>query len=56
MEKDKAPGPDCLSTDSYQKFWEVIKKDIMAMFNSFQNGGLPLFHLNCGTTVLFSKK
>jgi hypothetical protein len=31
MEKNKAPGPDGFPAEFYQSFWEVIKKDLMAM-------------------------
>jgi hypothetical protein len=56
MKKTKAPGPDGFPAEFYQQFWEVIKSDLMAMFARFQNGDLPLFHLNFGTIILLSKK
>jgi hypothetical protein len=56
MEKNKAPGPDGFPAEFYQKFWETVKNDIMALFISFQNGELPLFHLNFGTIVFLPKK
>jgi hypothetical protein len=56
MKKNKAPGPDGFPADFYQTFWDVIKSDLMMMFESFQHGNLPLFHLNYGTFVLLPKK
>jgi hypothetical protein len=56
MEKNKAPGPDGFPEEFYQRFWEIIKSDLMAMFLAFQRGELPLFHLNFGTIIWLSKK
>jgi hypothetical protein len=36
--------------------WEILKKDSMNMFATFQQAKLLLFHLNCGTIVLHPKK
>jgi hypothetical protein len=41
MEKNKAPGLDGFPTEFYQRFWKVIKDNLMAMFGSFQRGKLP---------------
>ena len=35
---DGAPGPDGLSFIFLQKIWEVIKKDVIAMFDDFHKG------------------
>jgi mannosylglycoprotein endo-beta-mannosidase len=56
MEKNKAPGPDGFLAEFYQKIWEVIKEDLMAMFFAFQRNELPFFHLNFGTIILLPKK
>ena len=56
MEKNKAPGPDGFPAEFYQNFWELIENDLMAMFIAFENGELPLFHLNFGTFILLPKK
>jgi hypothetical protein len=40
----------------FQKFWDLIKDDLMDMFRSFLNADLPLFRLNYGTIILLPKK
>jgi hypothetical protein len=56
MEKNKAPGPDGFPAEFYQKFWGILKDDLMLMFKKFHSGELPLFHLNFGTIILLPKK
>jgi mannosylglycoprotein endo-beta-mannosidase len=56
MEKNRAPGPDGFPAEFYQKFWDILKSDLIAMFECFQRGELPLFHLNFGTIILLPKK
>jgi hypothetical protein len=56
MEKNIATRPDGFPAEFYQHIWELIKADLMEMFVSFQNGDLPLFHLNFGTIILLPKK
>jgi hypothetical protein len=56
MERNKAPGPYGFPTEFYQKFWDVIKPDLMAMFSQLQSGELPLFRLNFGIIILLPKK
>ncbi|XP_047057289.1 uncharacterized protein LOC124663662 [Lolium rigidum] len=56
MELNKAPGPDGFPAEFYQKFWDVIKKDLMALFSQFSNGDLPLYKLNFGVITLLPKK
>lgn len=36
---DKAPDPDGFNIKFYQEFWNVIKDDIMAVFNEFHRTG-----------------
>jgi mannosylglycoprotein endo-beta-mannosidase len=48
--------PQLFPAEIYQKIWEVIKSDLMAMFDAFQRHELPLYHLNFGTIILLSKK
>jgi hypothetical protein len=56
MKKNKAPGPDEFLAEFHQSFWEIIKIDLMRLFEAFQRDNLPLFHLNYGTIVLLPKK
>jgi hypothetical protein len=56
MEHNKSLGPDGFPAEFYQKNWDVIKEDPMAMFGHFQAGGLPLFKLNFGIITLLPKK
>jgi hypothetical protein len=35
MEKNKAIGPDGFPVEFFQKFWDLIKGDLMSMFKSF---------------------
>jgi hypothetical protein len=56
IEKNKAPGWNGFPAKFYQKLWDVLKEDLMSMFRAFQDGPLPLFHLNFGTIILLPKK
>jgi hypothetical protein len=49
------PGPDGLSFLFYHKFWEVIIKDLMAMFKDLFDGKLDLFRLNFAMLTLIPK-
>jgi hypothetical protein len=55
MKRNKAPGPDGLPAEFYQKLREVIKSDLMAMFRQLQIGDLPLIRLNFGVITLLPK-
>jgi hypothetical protein len=46
------PGPDGFPTEFYQVFWSHIIDDLMAMFQDFHSGNIPLFCLNFGIITL----
>lgn len=50
-----APGSDGLSFLFYQKFWEIIKGDILAMFEDFYKGDLDVYRLNFALVTLVPK-
>jgi hypothetical protein len=49
------PGPDGLSFLFYQKFWGLIKNDVMDLFMDFYKGKLDLFRLNFAMLTLIPK-
>lgn len=51
-----APGPDGLSFLFYQRFWEVIKKDFMALVRDFECGALDIQRLNYSIVTLIPKE
>jgi len=55
MEINTAPGPDCLSIEFYQVCWEIVKNDIMKMFEDFIENKLDIERLNYGTITLLPK-
>lgn len=50
-----APGPDGLPFLFYQKFWDIVKKDLVDMFEDFHKGRLDLYRLNCALVTLIPK-
>ena len=40
MEHNKAPGPDGFPAEFYQNFWDIIKPDLLAMFDALHAGQL----------------
>jgi hypothetical protein len=55
MEHNKSPGPDGFTAEFYQVFWELIKHDLMTLFNDFHKGELLFYSLNFVTIVLVPK-
>jgi mannosylglycoprotein endo-beta-mannosidase len=51
-----APGPDGFPFLFYQKFWEVIKVDLLRMFRDWNKGELDLFRLNFSLLTLIPKE
>jgi hypothetical protein len=52
---DGAPRPDGLSFTFYQKFWHVVKDDLMKLFQSFYEGSLDIFRINFSNITLISE-
>ena len=52
MEHNKAPGPDSFPAEFYQNFRDIIKSDLLELFNCFHADRLDLFRLNFGEIVL----
>jgi hypothetical protein len=50
-----APGPDGISFLFYQKFWSLIKKDVVALFEDFHKGVIDLKRLNFALVTLIPK-
>ena len=55
MEHNKAPGPYGFPAEFYQSFWDIIKTDLLELFNCFHADRLDLFRLNFGEIVLLPK-
>lgn len=55
MEHNKSPGPGGFPAEFYQVFWEIIKYDLMMLFEEFHEEHLPLHSLNFGVITLLPK-
>ena len=53
---DKAPGPDGFSLAFYQLCWEVVKRDVLLVFDEFAKHGRFARTLNASFIVLIPKK
>lgn len=51
-----ALGLDGVSFLFYQRFWDLIKNDLLAMFNDFHQGRLDLYRLNFSMITLIPKE
>jgi hypothetical protein len=56
MDHNKALGTDGFLAEFYQVFWEVIKDDLLALFDEFYQGILTAYSLNFGVITLIPKK
>ena len=55
METNKTAGPDKIPIEFYQSYWDIIKDDILELFNEFYEGGLNVSRLNYGIITLLPK-
>jgi Reverse transcriptase (RNA-dependent DNA polymerase) len=55
MNPNKSPGPDGFSILFYQKFWALIKHDIVHLFSEFYNHSLDIAKLNRALICLIPK-
>lgn len=53
---DKAPGPDGFPTMFFQRYWSLIKADVMKVFDDFYNGMGNLEGINDSWICLIPKK
>jgi hypothetical protein len=51
-----APGPDGLPFMFYQKYWEMIKDDLVLMFDAFHQGDLVIHRINFADITLIPKE
>ncbi|KAK1258442.1 hypothetical protein QJS04_geneDACA006646 [Acorus gramineus] len=55
-EGDKAPGPDGFSLSFFQRYWPIVKRDVVAMCEEFYAGSQTVGCLNLSNFVLIPKK
>lgn len=55
MEHNKAAGPDKIPAEFYQVCWDIIKKDIIELFEEFHRGDLDVSRINYGIITLLPK-
>jgi ADP-glucose pyrophosphorylase len=53
--ENKASGPYELSFHFYQRYWEIIKKEIFILVNAFYNHNLDLTKINLAIITLVPK-
>lgn len=56
MAKDKVPGPDEFTMALFQSSWEVVREDVMRMFQEFHSNGKFEKSLNSTFIAFIPKK
>lgn len=56
MHLDKSPGPDGMTPLFFQKYWNIIRKDVLEAALNILNSGSDPSHLNNTYIVLIPKK
>lgn len=55
MKRNKAPGPDKIPIEFYQKCWNIVKNDILQLFDDFHKSKVDISRLNYDTITLLPK-
>ncbi|CAN6179481.1 unnamed protein product [Urochloa humidicola] len=55
MERNKAAGPDSIPIEFFQSCWEIIREDILDLFNDFHQGKMDVSRLNYRIITLLPK-
>jgi hypothetical protein len=55
MEKNKAEGPDKIPIEFYQVCWNIVKYDILQLFDDFHNEKVDICRINYGIIALIPK-
>ena len=55
MNSNRAPGPYIIPAEFYQHCWEIVKGDIMRLFEAMYEGALDVQRLNYGVITLIPK-
>jgi hypothetical protein len=55
MNASKAPRPDGFSMFFYQHYWDMIKTDLLAIFQDFQSSQFNIAKLNCALIYVIPK-
>jgi hypothetical protein len=56
METNKAVGPDKIPIEFYQTCWDVVKTDIIQLFDDFHAEKVNISRINYGIIALLPKK
>lgn len=55
MEKNKGAGPDKIPIEFYQTCWDIVKNDVIQLFDDFYNNKVDISRLNYGIITLLPK-
>jgi hypothetical protein len=55
MEKHKAVGPDKISIEFFQSCWDIVKYDLLQLFDDFHKENADISRINYGIITLLPK-